>query len=230
MSTEDILDHGRRIAELERKVAELYKRIGPGRARIGAGSVFASDAAPSRPRGEDPRVLGAAPGRATRSRRSSSTASSPGSGSPRPRTRSTPSSSADRAARAIGRAWMTNLEVRADESRTHDPRADRGDRLRGRGAGGARRRRREVEDQDHEADASGAKGKVTSKAHSCEGGKKVSLFSLRRLRLGEDQHHEVEGERRLAGQEGPQARQVLRQGRRERRLPLRRSRITRALR
>jgi ribosomal protein L7/L12 len=27
-SSEDIIDHGRRIAELERKVAELYKRIG----------------------------------------------------------------------------------------------------------------------------------------------------------------------------------------------------------
>ena len=27
-SSEDILDHGRRIAELEHKVAELYKRIG----------------------------------------------------------------------------------------------------------------------------------------------------------------------------------------------------------
>ena len=28
MSSEDILDHGRRIAELERQVAELYRRIG----------------------------------------------------------------------------------------------------------------------------------------------------------------------------------------------------------
>ncbi len=28
MSSEDLLDHGRRIAELERHVAELYKRLG----------------------------------------------------------------------------------------------------------------------------------------------------------------------------------------------------------
>ena len=56
MSTEDIVNHGRRIAELERKVSALYERIGqlePG----STGSVFASDAAPPDPR-EDPRVLG----------------------------------------------------------------------------------------------------------------------------------------------------------------------------
>lgn len=28
MSDSDLLDHGRRIAELERKVSELYKRLG----------------------------------------------------------------------------------------------------------------------------------------------------------------------------------------------------------
>ncbi len=56
MSSEDIVDHGRRIAELERKVTALYERIGqlePG----STGSVFASDARPPDPRA-DPRVLG----------------------------------------------------------------------------------------------------------------------------------------------------------------------------
>jgi ribosomal protein L7/L12 len=44
MSSEDLLDHGRRIAELERKVSELYRRLGQAEpASVGAD--------------EDPRLL-----------------------------------------------------------------------------------------------------------------------------------------------------------------------------
>jgi ribosomal protein L7/L12 len=52
----DLLDHGRRIAELERKVSELYKRLGQAEP---AG--FASDADFSEPASvtaaEDPRLI-----------------------------------------------------------------------------------------------------------------------------------------------------------------------------
>jgi ribosomal protein L7/L12 len=57
VNTEDILDHGRRIAELERKVAELYNHLGQGESPSAGGLVFASDAAPSVTAGDDPRLL-----------------------------------------------------------------------------------------------------------------------------------------------------------------------------
>jgi ribosomal protein L7/L12 len=56
VSSEDLLDHGRRIAALEAKVAELYKRLGqedPG------GFGFGDEAGPpdSLTAGEDPRLI-----------------------------------------------------------------------------------------------------------------------------------------------------------------------------
>ena len=56
MSSEDILDHGRRIAELERKVSELYERLGQGEpAGFGFDSGFSEPAADVA--AEDPRVI-----------------------------------------------------------------------------------------------------------------------------------------------------------------------------
>ncbi len=57
VSTEDILNHGQRIAALERKVAELYKRIGEAEPGFGGGSGFASDQPASLSASEDPQVL-----------------------------------------------------------------------------------------------------------------------------------------------------------------------------
>jgi ribosomal protein L7/L12 len=58
MSSEDILDHGRRIAELERKVSELYKRLGQAEpAPGGSGLTFASSEPASVGAAEDPRLL-----------------------------------------------------------------------------------------------------------------------------------------------------------------------------
>ncbi len=58
MSSEDLLDHGRRIAALERKVAELYNRLGQAEPEFGGGGlVFASDEPASVAASEDPRVL-----------------------------------------------------------------------------------------------------------------------------------------------------------------------------
>ena len=54
-SDQDLLDHGRRIAELERKVAELYERLGQAEPLSGFGGGF-SEPAPSGA-GEDPRVI-----------------------------------------------------------------------------------------------------------------------------------------------------------------------------
>jgi ribosomal protein L7/L12 len=54
VSSEDILDHGRRIAELERKVSELYKRLA--QAEPGFGATFASDAPASVSAAADPRL------------------------------------------------------------------------------------------------------------------------------------------------------------------------------
>ena len=62
MSSEDSLDHGRRIADLERKVSELYKRIGqlePDHGGGGGGSTFASDLPASVGAAEDPRLIAA---------------------------------------------------------------------------------------------------------------------------------------------------------------------------
>ena len=56
MSSEDLLDHGRRIAELERKVSELYKRLGQAEP---SGFTFASDEPASVSAEEDPRLLAA---------------------------------------------------------------------------------------------------------------------------------------------------------------------------
>ena len=56
MNDRNLLDHGRRIAELEHKVSELYKRLG--QAEPGG---FASDSGFSEPAadaaGDDPRVI-----------------------------------------------------------------------------------------------------------------------------------------------------------------------------
>jgi ribosomal protein L7/L12 len=57
VSTEDILDHGQRIATLERKVAELYKRLGQAEPEFGGGLTFASDQPASVTAGEDPRLI-----------------------------------------------------------------------------------------------------------------------------------------------------------------------------
>jgi ribosomal protein L7/L12 len=55
MGSEDLVDHGRRIAELERKVAELYKRLGQAEPNFGGG--FASDQPASVTAAEDPRLV-----------------------------------------------------------------------------------------------------------------------------------------------------------------------------
>jgi ribosomal protein L7/L12 len=57
VSTEDILNHGQRIATLERKVAELYKRLGQAEPEFGGGLTFASDQPASVTAGEDPRLI-----------------------------------------------------------------------------------------------------------------------------------------------------------------------------
>ena len=56
MNTEDILDHGRRIAELERKVSELYERLGQAEPASG-GFRFASDEPASVAASDDPRLI-----------------------------------------------------------------------------------------------------------------------------------------------------------------------------
>ena len=57
MSSQDLLDHGRRIAELERKVAELYKRLGQAEPNFGGGFGFDSDQPASVSAVEDPRLI-----------------------------------------------------------------------------------------------------------------------------------------------------------------------------
>ena len=58
MSAEDLLDHGRRIAELERKVSELYRRLGQAEPELsGEGLTFASDQVASVGAAADPRLL-----------------------------------------------------------------------------------------------------------------------------------------------------------------------------
>lgn len=58
MSGDDLLDHGRRIAALERKVAELYEHLGRAEPEFGGGGLtFASDQPASVSASEDPRVL-----------------------------------------------------------------------------------------------------------------------------------------------------------------------------
>jgi ribosomal protein L7/L12 len=56
VSSEDLLDHGRRIADLERKVSELYKRLAQAEPKLGGGSGFASDLPASVAAVEDPRL------------------------------------------------------------------------------------------------------------------------------------------------------------------------------
>jgi ribosomal protein L7/L12 len=56
MSSEDILDHGRRIAALERKVAELYERLGQAEP-VSGGFGFDSDEPASVSAAEDPRLI-----------------------------------------------------------------------------------------------------------------------------------------------------------------------------
>jgi ribosomal protein L7/L12 len=56
VSTEDILNHGQRIAALERKVAELYERLGQAEPNFG-GLTFDSDQAASVTACDDPRVI-----------------------------------------------------------------------------------------------------------------------------------------------------------------------------
>ena len=56
MSDSDLLDHGRRIAELERKVSELYKRLGQAEpSGFGDDSGFSESASVAA--SEDPRVI-----------------------------------------------------------------------------------------------------------------------------------------------------------------------------
>jgi len=59
VASDDLLDHGRRIAELERKVSELYERLGQAEPLFsGGGLTFASDRPASVAAAEDPRLLG----------------------------------------------------------------------------------------------------------------------------------------------------------------------------
>ena len=54
----NLLDHGRRIAELERKVSELYERLGQAEPGFESGGLtFASDQAESEGAAGDPRLL-----------------------------------------------------------------------------------------------------------------------------------------------------------------------------
>jgi large subunit ribosomal protein L7/L12 len=55
MATPDFLDHGRRIAELERKVSELYERLGQAEPGVGGDSGFAEPASVSAT--DDPRLI-----------------------------------------------------------------------------------------------------------------------------------------------------------------------------
>ena len=56
MTDRNLLDHGRRIAELERKVSELYERLGQAEpAGLGGESGFSEPA--SVVAGEDPRLI-----------------------------------------------------------------------------------------------------------------------------------------------------------------------------
>lgn len=59
MSGDDLLDHGRRIASLERKVSELYERLGQAEPASGFGGGFGDepDPAASVAANEDPRVI-----------------------------------------------------------------------------------------------------------------------------------------------------------------------------
>lgn len=54
VGSEDLLDHGRRIAALESKVAELYKRLGQAETGTGFGGGFGD---PPPGADEDPRVI-----------------------------------------------------------------------------------------------------------------------------------------------------------------------------
>lgn len=56
MGSEDLLDHGRRIAALESKVADLYLRVGQAEPDSGFGGGF-SDQPASVAASEDPRVI-----------------------------------------------------------------------------------------------------------------------------------------------------------------------------
>ncbi len=56
MTDQNILDHGRRIAELERKVSELYKRLGQAEP-AGQGDGFGFPEPASVGASEDPRVI-----------------------------------------------------------------------------------------------------------------------------------------------------------------------------
>ena len=57
MTDRNPLDHGRRIAELERKVSELYKRLGQAEPAPGFGVAFESDQPASASAEEDSRVI-----------------------------------------------------------------------------------------------------------------------------------------------------------------------------
>ena len=58
MSSEDLGDHGRRIAILESKVSELYKRLGQAEPLGGGfGGGFAGDAGPGDDAAADPRII-----------------------------------------------------------------------------------------------------------------------------------------------------------------------------
>jgi large subunit ribosomal protein L7/L12 len=56
MGSEDLLDHGRRIAALESKVSELYERLGQAEPDSGFGGGFGDEPASVAAR-EDPRVI-----------------------------------------------------------------------------------------------------------------------------------------------------------------------------
>ena len=57
VGSEEILDHGRRIADLERKVSELYQRIGQAEPVSDQGPTFASDRPTSADAHNDPRLI-----------------------------------------------------------------------------------------------------------------------------------------------------------------------------
>jgi len=56
MSSQDLIDHGRRIAALEAKMSELYKRLGSAEPNAGFGAQFGEEPA-SVSAAEDPRII-----------------------------------------------------------------------------------------------------------------------------------------------------------------------------
>ncbi len=192
MSSEDIVNHGRRIAELERKVSELYQRLGQAEPDHGGGGLtFASDQPASVAAAEDPRVLALIDtGQTIQAVKLYHELTSVGL--PRRRTRSIGSHRCD--LRRVEGDGGCNDHTNRDSGRAHDShhRPQDFDRSRGNGAraaalvlaltaapfsaadGGAK-----TKIVFKSLKSTGASGKLISHENKCEGGgRKVSLFRL----------------------------------------------------